>query len=77
MTIEIKLYKLQKKMNPEWGKTKLEHESFIMSTDLTKVHNFIYEKYGIRLDNNVYKRWYDYERCEMEWILTELEYESV
>jgi hypothetical protein len=73
MNIELKLYKLQKHTHYEWGKSKLEFESYFLSSDLEKTKEYL-ATLGILLNENcVYKKYYQYDRAEEEYSLTELE----
>lgn len=74
MNIELKLFRFQRWIRPEYGKDELKHESFVLATSIEKVKDYVYATHGIRLDESgKYCHWYEYGRCDNEFILKELE----
>jgi hypothetical protein len=70
MEIQLKLFRVEKRLIPEWGEAETEWVKYFLAHSEATVDSVVRDRYGVigRLEH-----WYDYDRTEMKITITEIE----
>ncbi len=67
---EQKLFKVEKRIVPEWGRGHIEWTKYFLALDLETVRLTVHERYGS-------PQYYEYDREEVQYDFEELRFEQL
>jgi hypothetical protein len=68
--MELKLFKVEKRIVPEWGETETEWVKYFLAHSQETVDSVVRDRYGF---NGRLNHYYDYDREEFRITITEIE----
>jgi hypothetical protein len=69
--METKLFKVEKWIRPEWGRSTLEYERYFLCNERSTLESVLRDRYGDL------KKYYRHDECSVEYDITECEVESL